>query len=123
MAEAETIVIISGPHSAHLTGSDLALLAEALRRVLLDPQQVSRAGVPAPLAADLPASLGDPTWFQENAEVRAGPWLLVATADGLEWQYRIVAPASPRVGLMLSAPARQTEAGWVVERLRFMRLR
>lgn len=123
MQDSEQIQIVSGEHVATVLKSELPVIGEALERAIKDPKLLARSGAPQPLLARLQNSVGEASYSEDEATVRAGNWILVADADGLFWQNRLSPPSPPQIGLMFVARLVASKEGWSVPAIVFQRIR
>lgn len=98
-------------------------MAQALRRILADPEAVARSRAPLPLQQSLMRDYApDPLMLTER--VYAGEWLLVSADTGPRWDLRMVDPGEGRMGLMFRVPLQRDDRGnWHAVSVTFLRVR
>jgi hypothetical protein len=124
MPKSERVRLYGKEISSHLTRNELPALSRALRKAIEDPKLVRESRAPPVYAQRLPSSIfRDVSYDEEREEVRVGEWILVEDADGLFWQYRLLPPNPPQIGLMFVARLVHPKEGWSVPKLDFIRIR
>lgn len=123
MHDIEHIQVVTGYYSVDVPKNELTALGDALQRAIGDAELKALSRAPEVFLQELPQSFDAVSYSDENSEVRAGDWILVADAEGIFWQFRILPPDPPQIGLMFIARLVRSEDGWTVPSLSFKRLR